>query len=144
MMTKKTNYTYLCGGMEGYAAEQMKGWRQQATEALANYEIETLDPTRRVAFHGGTMDRDAINRVVKMDLQDISHSTVILADMRYDQPGMRWGSMSEIAHAHTKNKIIIIWTNEDDIKHPFLEFYATEIHHTLEDCIEAVENYYDI
>jgi hypothetical protein len=86
--------------------------------------------------------KNAVNRVVKMDLQDISNSTVLLCDMRYNQPGKRWGSMAEIAHAHTKNKIIIVWTDEDDIKHPFLEFYATEIHHTLKECVEAIVNYY--
>jgi hypothetical protein len=138
----KKDYVYLCGGMEGYSKEKMSGWRAKATKFLDLNGIETLDPTRRFSFHSGFQDRNAVNRVVKMDLQDISNSTVLLCDMRYNQPGKRWGSMAEIAHAHTKNKIIIVWTDEDDIKHPFLEFYATEIHHTLKECVEAIVNYY--
>jgi len=139
----KKNYVYLCGGMEGYSKDEMIGWRTEATVWLNVANIETLDPTRRFAFHDGFQNRNSINRVVKMDLQDISNSTVLLCDMRENQPGKRWGSMAEIAHAHTKNKIIIIWTGKDDVKHPFLEFYATEIHHTLDDCCEAIQNYYD-
>jgi hypothetical protein len=138
----KKDYVYLCGGMEGYSKEKMSGWRAKATDDLKYAGIETLDPTRRFSFHSGFQDRNAVNRVVKMDLQDISNSTVLLCDMRYNQPGKRWGSMAEIAHAHTKNKIIIVWTDEDDIKHPFLEFYATEIHNSLDDCLEAIVNYY--
>jgi len=138
----KKDYVYLCGGMEGYEKDDMKWWRDEATEYLSLCDIETLDPTRRFAFHDGFIDRNAVNRVVKMDLQDIARSTVLLCDMRYDQPGKRWGSMAEIAHAHTKNKIIIVWTDEGDIKHPFLEFYATEIHHTISDSVDAVINYY--
>ena len=138
----KKDYVYLCGGMEGYEKDHMQGWRQLATNHLELCDIETLDPTRRFSFHDGFMDRNAVNRVVKMDLQDISRSTVLLCDMRYEEPGKRWGSMAEIAHAHTKNKIIIVWTEEKDIKHPFLEFYATEIHHTIEECLDAIVNYY--
>ena len=138
----KKDYVYLCGGMEGYAKSHMTGWRNKATKHLELCDIDTLDPTRRFAFHSGFQDRNAVNRVVKMDLQDISNSTVLLCDMRYNQPGKRWGSMAEIAHAHTKNKIIIVWTDEEDIKHPFLEFYATEIHNSLDDCLEAIVNYY--
>jgi len=138
----KKDYVYLCGGMEGYEKDHMQGWRQLATNHLELCDIETLDPTRRFSFHDGFMDRNAVNRVVKMDLQDIAHSTVLLCDMRYNEPGKRWGSMAEIAHAHTKNKIIIVWTDKEDIKHPFLEFYATEIHHTIEECVDAIVNYY--
>ena len=138
----KKDYVYLCGGMEGYDKEDMTAWRHKATRHLELCDISTLDPTRRFSFHSGFQDKNAVNRVVKMDLQDIANSTVLLCDMRYDQPGKRRGSMAEIAHAHTKNKIIIVWTDEKDIKHPFLEFYATEIHHTLEDCVDAIINYY--
>ena len=138
----KKDYVYLCGGMEGYDKEDMTRWRKIAKADLDLNDIEVLDPTRRFSFHSGFQDRNNVNRVVKMDLQDIANSTVLLCDMRYDQPGKRWGSMAEIAHAHTKNKIIIVWTDKDDIKHPFLEFYATEIHHSLDECLEAIVNYY--
>ena len=99
----KRNYGYLCGGMEGYSSEEMTGWRTRATEWLAFRDIKTLDPTRRVEEHEHMQDDLNIRRrIVKSDLQDIAHSTVILADMREDQPGKRWGSMAEIAHGHTK------------------------------------------
>ena len=59
-----------------------------------------------------------------------------------NQPGKRWGSMAEVAHAHTKNKIIIVWRGKEDT-FPFLEFYATEIHFTLEDCCNSIVDYFN-
>ncbi len=141
-MSQNKGAVYCCGGMEGYTKEQMTGWRTQAKEFLEARNIKVYDPTRRIETHAGFEQENIRNRTVKLDLQDIANSTVLLCDMRASQPGKRWGSMSEIAHAHTKNKIIIIWTDPDDFKHPFLYFYATEIHHTLEDCLEAVEEYF--
>ncbi len=139
----KNNYVYLCGGMEGYKEEEMMKWRAQATNLLSKDGISTLDPTRRWEEHNNYGDRNNINRVVKMDLQDISNSTVLLCDMREDQPGKRWGSMAEIAHAHTKNKIIIVWRGKSDDLHPFLEFYATEVHFSLDDCCKAIKDYFN-
>lgn len=139
------NATYLCGGMEHLTNEQMRGWRQEATNKLALRGIETLDPTRRAPLHlvGPERTRNLARRVVKADLQDIAHSRVILADLRdSSKGGRRWGSIAEIAHAHTKNKIIIAILDEDQDVHPFVDFYATEIVHTLEEGIDAVEEYY--
>jgi len=140
----KKNYVYLCGGMEGYQRDEMTGWRYKATTMLKDlYGIETLDPTRRWKHHLDFTHPNNVNRVVKMDLQDIANSTVLLCDMRENQPGKRWGSMAEIAHAHTKNKIIIVWKDPGDTKHPFLQFYATEVHDALDEACYAVSNYYD-
>ena len=138
----RKNYVYLCGGMEGYKEEEMIKWRAKATNILSKDGISTLDPTRRWEEHNNYSNRNNINRVVKMDLQDISNSTVLLCDMREDQPGKRWGSMAEIAHAHTKNKIIIVWRGKSDDLHPFLEFYATEVHFSLDDCCKAIKDYF--
>ena len=140
-MQKK--YVYLCGGMEGYSEDDMVKWRGKATNILSKAGISTLDPTRRWKEHFDYSNRNNINRVVKMDLQDISNSTVLLSDMREDQSGKRWGSMAEIAHAHTKNKIIIVLRGKNDTLHPFLEFYATEVHHSLEDCCKAIKDYFN-
>ena len=118
-------------------------WRAKATNILSKDGISTLDPTRRWEEHNNYSNRNNINRVVKMDLQDISNSTVLLCDMREDQPGKRWGSMAEIAHAHTKNKIIIVWRGKSDDLHPFLEFYATEVHFSLDDCCKAIKDYFN-
>ena len=138
------NYVYLCGGMEGYELNQMKTWRQYATTELEKYDIKTMDPTRRVDMHltSAEYDRNIARRIVKQDLQDIANSTVLLADLRGDQPGKRWGSIAEIAHAHTKNKIIIVLINSQDNLHPFIDFYATEIHTDIDEAIDAVTSYY--
>ena len=141
-MYKHKQYTYLAGPMEGLTYEQMSGWRKDATRQLFLRDIETLDPTRRVSYHDQKDQTYAAARVVKHDLQDIAYSTVILADLRDSTPGRKWGTVCEIAHAHTKNKIIIVITDPSQFKHPFIEYYATEIHHTLDNAIDAVVTYY--
>jgi hypothetical protein len=128
--------------MEGLTYEQMTGWRKKASEQLWLRDIDTLDPTRRISYHDQEKNDYTANRVVKHDLQDIAYSTVVLADLRDSLPGRKWGTVCEIAHAHTKNKIIVVITDPTQFKHPFIEYYATEIHHNLEDAIDAVVTYY--
>ena len=142
MTYKHKQHVYLAGPMEGLTFEEMTEWRYAATRLLNLAEIDTLDPTRRVSYHNQTKNDYTAGRVVKHDLQDIAYSSVVLADLRDSTPGRKWGTVCELAHAHTKNKIIIVITNKDQFKHPFIEFYATEIYHDLTDAIEAVTTYY--
>jgi hypothetical protein len=41
-----------------------------------------------------------------------------------------------------KNKIIILWANEEDMIHPFYESIYTEKYFELEDCLQAISYYY--
>lgn len=137
------NNVYLCGPIEGLTPKQATEWRNKAKEMLYFNNINTLDPTRRTSFlELKTCVENAAGRIFKADLQDISNSTVILANLSDQLPGKKWGTVCEIAHAHTKNKIIIVIMDKDQFLHPFILQYATEIHHTLEDAIEAVKEYY--
>jgi hypothetical protein len=142
-MYKHKQYVYLAGAIEGLTREQMEGWRKHATRKLFFKDIDTLDPTRRVTYHDQAKNDYTANRVVKHDLQDIAHSSVILADLRDSTPGRKWGTICEVAHSHTKNKIIICVTDMGQFKHPFVEFYATEIYHDLDEAIEAVATYFE-
>jgi hypothetical protein len=141
-MYKHRQYVYCAGSMEGVTYEEMTGWRKYVTNELSLRGIDTLDPTRRILYHDQKEQSYAAARVVKHDLQDIHYSSVVFADLRDSTPGRKWGTVCEIAHAHTKNKIIIVVTDEGQFKHPFIEFYATEVHHSLEDAVEAVSTYF--
>jgi len=142
MTYKHKQHVYLAGPMEGLTYEEMTEWRNEATYLLNLADIDTLDPTRRIAYHNQLKNDYTAGRVVKHDLQDIAYSSVILANLKDSTPGKKWGTVCEIAHAHTKNKIIIVVTDENQFKHPFIEFYATEIYNDLTDAIEAVTTYY--
>jgi hypothetical protein len=139
---KHRQHVYLAGSIEGLTYEEMTGWRKYATQQLKLKGIDTLDPTRRITYHDQKDKAYAAARVVKHDLQDIHNSSVILVDLRDSTPGRKWGTVCEVAHSHTKNKIIIAVTDKEQFKHPFIEFYATEIHHSLDDAIEAVSTYF--
>jgi len=143
------DYTYLAGPMEDVSKDHMTSWRAKTTYELGLSGIQTLDPTRRISFHDQLEpflqdDHRGMNvckRIFKQDLQDIAESKAIIADVRRSS-GRGTGTSCELMFAHTKNKIIILWADEDDFPHPFLEAMATEKHYNLEDAIEAVKTYY--
>jgi len=76
-----------------------------------------------------------------MDMQDIANSTVVLADVRRSS-GRGTGTSMELMFAHIKNKIIILWADENDLIHPFYESIYTEKYFTLNECLEAITYYY--
>jgi len=130
--------------MEGADIEEMRAWREKATAELAKDAIEVRDPTRRVPYFDlygkEKLMRNISRRVVKLDLQDIAQSNVVLANL--DSDHKCWGSVMELAHAHTKNKIIITVNKPGRAVHPFIEFYSTEVYENLDDAIEATKEYY--
>ena len=140
---------YLAGPMEDCTEDHMTGWRTEAQLQLDFAGISSLDPTRRVSFHDQLGDNlqdvtktmNICKRIFKQDLHDIASSRVVLADVRRDS-GRGTGTSMELMFAHMKNKIIILWANEGDFVHPFYEAMATEKHYTLEDAVEAVQEYY--
>jgi len=142
------NYVYLAGPMEDCTKELMTGWRSYTQNKLSKLEINSLDPTRRVSFHDElylgethTPVQSVCRRIFKMDMQDIANSTVVLADIRRDS-GRGTGTAMELMFAHIKNKVIILWANEDDNIHPFYESIYTEKYFNVDQCIDAVTNYY--
>ena len=127
----------------------MTSWRIQASKTLDTMGLNYLDPTRRVSFHDqltlaeqGSPVQSACRRIFKMDMQDIANSNVVLADVRRNS-GRGTGTAMELMFAHTKNKIIILWADENDFIHPFYESIYTEKHYTLEDCLDAITWYYN-
>jgi len=134
-------HVYLAGSIEGISWEEATEWRNKAKTYLENFDIDCLDPCRRVAF-AETTERHADARIFKADLQDISYSSVLLVNLCESIPGKKWGTVCETAHAHTKNKIIIVLMDEGQWLHPFISMYATEIHYTLNDACNAVREYF--
>jgi len=48
----------------------------------------------------------------------------------------------EVALAWERGIPVIAIVDEKQFKHPFIYTMCTEVHHTLEDAIEAVREYY--
>ena len=146
-MTKEC--VYLAGPMEDCSETHMKGWREYMRFELEDSGIKCLDPTRRVSFHDQlgehiqdiTKTTNICKRIFKQDLQDIANSRIVVADVRRGS-GRGTGTYMELMFAHTKNKIIILWADENDFVHPFYEAMATEKHYKLSDVLTAVEEYY--
>jgi hypothetical protein len=139
------DYVYLAGSIEGISWDNATRWRNYSTKFLREHGIETLDPCRRRAVrdHEEPYSQNLAKRIVKMDLRDIAHSQVVLANLSEEARGggRSWGTVAEIAHSHTKNKIIIV-VSDPGFVHPFIDFYATEQYHTLDEALNAVTRYY--
>lgn len=138
---KHDQHVYLAGSIEGISWEEATKWRNECKYYLDEHEIDCLDPCRRVSFVNSD-ERHADARIFKADLQDIRYSSVILANLSDRIPGRKWGTVCEIAHAHTKNKIIIVIMDKDQFHHPFITQYATEIHYSQESALKAVKEYF--
>ena len=116
----KRQYVYLAGSMEGCPEHEMKAWRNYVTQQLEWADIKTLDPTRRGILHERFDDSNIRNRIVQQDLEDISRSKVVFADLRDSTPGKKWGTVSEIALAQRDRRIIIALVDKGQFKHPFI------------------------
>ena len=136
----KRQYVYLAGPMEDVSQEEMTGWRQYVTETLAVSDIETLDPTRRGILHERFDDPNVRNRIVQQDLEDISRSKVVFANLQGE--GRGWGTVCEIALAQRDRRIIIVLMDEGHFQHPFIYNFATEVHTDMTEAIEACRSYY--
>ena len=133
---------YLAGPMEGIPLEQAKAWRTEATLALNKEGIEVLDPTRRKKFHDEPYSINLARRIVQQDLIDIYRSQVVLLNLKERGEGRAWGSIVEMALAQVNGRVVIA-VIEEGFKHPFLDVYCTEQHHTLEDALKAILTYKD-
>jgi len=143
------DHIYLAGPIEDVSHHQMTGWRIQVKREADESGIKILDPTRRITFHDQLepfvqdthRSMNICKRIFKQDLQDIADSRVIIADVRRSS-GRGTGTSCELMFAHVHHKIIILWADEEDFPHPFLEAMATEKHYKPEDAIKAALSYY--
>jgi hypothetical protein len=144
-----TDYVYTAGAMEHVSQENMLGWRRYVEEYLEPFEIECLHPTRRMPLHeqendeGDMSTYNRLKRIEAQDMLDIKASKVIFADLRDSMPGKKWGTVIEVAKAKEWGKVVIALVDRGQFKHPFIYAYATEVHHNIEDAVEAVLEYYD-
>jgi len=132
---------YLAGPIEGIPFEEATEWRETATSFFHGHRIHTLDPTRRKKFHDQPYSSNLAKKIVRMDLNDICTSDVVLMNLKDRGKGKAWGTICELILAYQEGKTIIVIL-EENFKHPFIDVYSTEIHHTLEEALEATLAYY--
>jgi hypothetical protein len=132
---------YLCGPMEGLTQEQAAGWRKTATDFYTLFSITVKDPTRRKKFHDEPYSYNLAKRIVKLDLDDIASSSLLLVNLKDRGEGKAWGSLCELALGYQQGKTIITIL-EEGFNHPFVETFSTELHHNLSSALDASLAYY--
>jgi nucleoside 2-deoxyribosyltransferase len=132
---------YLAGPIEGISLEEATKWRETATSFFLHNNIRVLDPTRRKKFHDQPYSLNLAKKIVKMDIDDIREASVVLMNLKDRGKGKAWGTICELMIAQGQLKTIIV-VLEEGFNHPFIDCFATEVHHTLEDAMEATLAYY--
>ncbi len=132
---------YLCGPMEGISTEEATKWRETATNFFAVHSIGVKDPTRRKKFHDEAYSTNLAKKIVRLDMNDIADSFILLVNLKERGKGKAWGSVMELALASQQGKPIIT-VIEEGFRHPFIETLSTEVHQTLEEALTATLSYY--
>jgi len=137
---------YLAGPMAQMSGEEMKSWREYATEVLEGADVPVLDPTRRTSFHVQLLDdrgmeQNLAKRIFKQDLRDIARCEVLLCDLRDHPKAKAQGTAAEVMFSHMKHKTIIAWKNPEDMLNPFMTAMVTEVHNSLDEALEAAIDY---
>jgi nucleoside 2-deoxyribosyltransferase len=132
---------YLAGPIEGISLEEATKWRTTATSFFEKEGIATKDPTRRKKFHDQEYSVNLAKRIVRSDINDITASGVVLMNLKERGAGKAWGTICELMIATSQGKTVIV-VLEEGFVHPFIDVFATEVHHTLEDALEATLAYY--
>jgi nucleoside 2-deoxyribosyltransferase len=132
---------YLAGPIEGISLEEATKWRETATSFFKKEGIETKDPTRRKKFHDQEYSLNLAKRIVRSDTNDIAASNAVLMNLKDRGAGKAWGTICELVIAQQAGKTIVV-VLEEGFTHPFIDVLATELHHTLEDALEATLAYY--
>lgn len=119
--------TYLCGGINGLSDADCRDWREVAKSLL---KTATLDPMRR--DYRGRED-DSVKDIVLGDLVDIQKSHLVLANTT--RPS--WGTAMEIHDAASRGIPVIAWGGGARVS-PWLRYFCSEIHQTLEAACESI------
>lgn len=99
---------YLAGPLEGRSAKERFAWRDNATEYLYQFGIETYIPGEDATLQ----DADTI---VKLDYMMIDNSEALLVNLTClgeDRP-TNSGTLLEIGYAKAKDKLIVGWSDVD-------------------------------
>lgn len=121
---------YLAGPIQNVSEAEAKDWRNELTQILAKFDIDTLDPTRnqdQKRFTDGSWDSKAI---VELDLEDLAISDALIAFT--PQPSV--GTSMEIFHmSHNLNKPVYLVC--PDRLSPWAEYFATEVFTCFKDLV---------
>ena len=114
-------------------------WRVEATTKLENYGFRTLSPFR---------DRDLNNvpeettsaEIVTRDLDDIRRSSLVLAEMVFDDYNYIGTSM-EIMAANMLNIPVVVWTDKWK-EHYWVKHHAVRCLPTLDEACKYICKYW--
>jgi len=130
---------YLAGGVNNLTGKEITEWRTEATRLLKERDIDCLDPTRgrikqdsRVITDSGADVND--NTMVVRAKHDIKNSDVLLVEMKNtNRPYV--GTSMEILYAWQMDKPVVVWSDYDSC---FLNYHATAIFPSLEECVDFI------
>lgn len=120
---------YLAGPINHCDDAQASGWRQQAAQALHDFEV--LDPMRR-DYRG--REQAHYREIVHSDLIDVRGCDLVLANCW--RPSV--GTAMEIVYATLADVRVYVVVPDLRTAHPWLAFHATRLFDSLSEALNAV------
>jgi nucleoside 2-deoxyribosyltransferase len=124
---------YLAGPIRN-VADPISWRRKLATKMPEGWEV--VDPTKIELFIDNEDSEEAIERLVKGDLDAIKSCDAVLALI--DMPS--WGTAMEIFYAHSLMIPIVAWNPTEKSVGPWLKFHCTIIVPRFEDIKLFLQN----
>ena len=136
--------TYLAGAIGGVDLDWAFEWRGKATEYLEHHGIQVLSPIpvkipveERLRFVTNNGCIKGLGKyIVHKDLYMIDQADILLVEMIHDDIPYR-GTICEMVEARQKEKLIVVWS-EWAQDYPWIEYYATIVLPTLDDCLRFI------
>lgn len=130
---------YLCGSIRGRDFDDANAWRKKATDFLEWNGHEVINPLRgRVWSKAEEQSQFTPNEIIHRDLKDVDKSDILLVE--YTNPSLDYvGTITEMARARRKDKIVIVFTEGKRSTFGWLDWYlATKVVNTLEEALDYI------
>lgn len=127
---------FLSGAIEGISHKDAYSWRARASAMLSDYGFKTVSPDLELTDKSAT-----VNEIVRRNIYLQSTCDLVLAE--YTIPNRCYiGTDFELCRAYDDGQPTIIWAHEDLKDRVYLQYLATVIRPTLEECVSYITTFY--
>lgn len=132
---------YLAGKMGDLSKEDMKSWRDSATEYLESHGFSVQDPTTVMFDHSIGIERP--QEITENNKYMIDNSEIVLVEFDNPELDISIGTVCEVVYAYMQGMPILVWgRDQDTIEHPWIEYHSVRSFEKMEDVLDYLVNCY--
>lgn len=129
---------YLAGPMEHVSAEAAAGWRDTATNLLRPYNVNILNPVRRIH----NFRKEEMRSIFELDLRDIKECDLILVNLNNPEIPKHGTAIEVFYCSYVLQKSVVAFKEDPSKIHPFFESLVTEWRSTVEKACDTIISKY--